>query len=689
MKSNKKQIISILAVLTMALVLSCALVACNKTDSPDAPKKEFTITFDTQGGSEVKPITIAEGATITLPRNPTKEGYIFDGWFLSDEFIEKFNATQTISSNITVYAKWKEDYYSKGLNYELINDKREYAVAGIGTCTDKELIIPSEYNAKPVTSIGKDAFFHCTGLTSVTIPDSVTSIGYSAFDGCTGLTSVTIGGSVTSIGSYAFDGCSEIASISGSSDVISKVAKQSSPKSFVGNITSGTSVMAGAFSGMTGLTSVTIPDSVTSIGDDAFYGCNNLQDIYITDIVAWCYIAGLSSLMYNGASNKKLYINNELATSITLPDGVKAISSYAFYNCTGLTSITIPDSVTSIGYESFGGCKGLTSITIPDSVTSIGSSAFYGCSNLTSVTIGNGVTSIDNSAFYNTAWYNNQPDGVVYAGKVAYDYKGIMPINTSIVLKEGTLGIGDSAFYDSTRLTSITIPDSVTSIGNYAFSYCSGLTSVTIGNGVTSIGSYAFNGCTGLTSITIPDSVTSIGEVAFNGCSKLQDIYITDIAAWCNISGLYSLMGYSSSNKKLYINNKLATSITIPNGVTSIGNYAFSYCSGLTSVTIPNSVTSIGSYAFNGCTGLTRVTIPGSVTSIGAWSFGGCKGLTSITIPDSVTSIDDYAFWDCTGLTSITFKGTIEQWNAISKGSAWEYRVPATQVVCTDGTTSI
>ena len=689
MKSNKKQIISILAVLTMALVLSCALVACNKTDSPDAPKKEFTITFDTQGGSEVKPITIAEGATITLPRNPTKEGYIFDGWFLSDEFIEKFNATQTISSNITVYAKWKEDYYSKGLNYELINDKREYAVAGIGTCTDKELIIPSEYNAKPVTSIGKDAFFHCTGLTSVTIPDSVTSIGYSAFDGCTGLTSVTIGGSVTSIGSYAFDGCSEIASISGSSDVISKVAKQSSPKSFVGNITSGTSVMAGAFSGMTGLTSVTIPDSVTSIGDDAFYGCNNLQDIYITDIVAWCYIAGLSSLMYNGASNKKLYINNELATSITLPDGVKAISSYAFYNCTGLTSITIPDSVTSIGYESFGGCKGLTSITIPDSVTSIGSSAFYGCSNLTSVTIGNGVTSIDNSAFYNTAWYNNQPDGVVYAGKVAYDYKGIMPINTSIVLKEGTLGIGGSAFYDSTRLTSITIPDSVTSIGNYAFSYCSGLTSVTIGNGVTSIGSYAFNGCTGLTSITIPDSVTSIGEVAFNGCSKLQDIYITDIAAWCNISGLYSLMGYSSSNKKLYINNKLATSITIPNGVTSIGNYAFSYCSGLTSVTIPNSVTSIGSYAFNGCTGLTRVTIPGSVTSIGAWSFGGCKGLTSITIPDSVTSIDDYAFWDCTGLTSITFKGTIEQWNAISKGSAWEYRVPATQVVCTDGTTSI
>ena len=108
MKSNKKRILFVLAILTMALVLSCALVACDKTDTPDAQKKEFTITFDTQGGSEVKPITIAEGATITLPRNPTKEGYIFDGWYLSDEFIEKFNATQTISSNITVYAKWRE-----------------------------------------------------------------------------------------------------------------------------------------------------------------------------------------------------------------------------------------------------------------------------------------------------------------------------------------------------------------------------------------------------------------------------------------------------------------------------------------------------------------------------------------------------------------------------------------------------
>ena len=189
MKSNKKRILFVLTILTMAILLSFVFVACNKTDGKvpgdkdliEPTKKEFTITFDTQGGSEVKSITIAEGETITLPSNPTKEGYVFDGWYLSDEFIEKFNATQTISSDITVYAKWKEDYYSKGLNYELINDKREYAVTGKGGCTDNDIVIPSEYNAKPVTRIGLEAFRGCTGLKSVIIPDSVTSIGDSAF----------------------------------------------------------------------------------------------------------------------------------------------------------------------------------------------------------------------------------------------------------------------------------------------------------------------------------------------------------------------------------------------------------------------------------------------------------------------------------------------------------------------------
>ena len=223
--------------------------------------------------------------------------------------------------------------------------------------------------------------------------------------------------------------------------------------------------------------------------------------------------------------------------------------------------------------------------------------------------------------------------------------------------------IKNGAFYGCTGLTSVNIPNSVTSIGNDAFRYCTGLTSVTIGNGVTSIGGSAFCGCTGLTSVTIPNSVTSIGNYAFSDCTGL-------------------------------------TSVTIPNSVTSIGNHAFSSCTGLTSViinspaimsinysgtsplegffgnqvtnyTIGNDVTSIGNYAFSGCTGMTSVTIPNSVTSIGNHAFRGCRGLTSVTIPNSVTSIGNYAFRSCTSLKDLYFDGTKAQWNNVAKGYCW------------------
>ncbi len=342
----------------MALVLSCALVACNKADGKDPSdkdlieptKKEFTITFDTQGGSEVKSITIAEGETITMPSNPTKEGYVFDGWYLSDEFIEKFNATQTISSDITVYAKWKEDYYSKGLNYELINDKREYAVTGKGGCTDNDIVIPSEYNSKPVTSIGYDAFNGCTGLTSVTIPNSVTYIGGYAFNGCTGLTSVTIGNGVTSIAGYAFYECTRLTSITIPDSV--------------------TSIGFKAFNGCTGLTRVTVGSGVTSIGDYAFQNCTGLTSIYYTgDVAGWCGISGLDNLM---GYSKTLYIGgNKVEGELTIPDSVTSIGRSAFYGCKDLTSITIPDSVTSIGSWAFNGCSNLTKIVGSSSVVSV------------------------------------------------------------------------------------------------------------------------------------------------------------------------------------------------------------------------------------------------------------------------------------------------------------------------------
>ena len=293
------------------------------------------------------------------------------------------------------------------------------------------------YNGKtyPVTGIGGSAFYGCSRLTSVTIPNSVTYIGDDAFYYCDKLTSVTIGNSVTSIGVEAFKNCSALTSV-----II--------PNSV-------TSIGQSAFSGCTGLTSVTIPNSVTRIGERAFYKCSGLTKVIVNDIAAWCNISFSGSLSNPLTYAKHLYSNeNTEITNLVIPDEVTRIKDYAFYYCSGLTSVTIPNSVTSIGSSAFYYCSGLTSVTIPNSVTSIGSSVFSGCTGLTSVTIPNSVTSIGESAFY-------------YCSGL-----------TSVTIPNSVTSIGGTAFYYCSGLTSVTIPNSVTSIGESAFYYCSGLTDI-------------------------------------------------------------------------------------------------------------------------------------------------------------------------------------------------------------------
>ena len=395
------------------------------------------------------------------------------------------------------------------------------------------------------TPTEKDWFFYglfsdCSGLTSVVIPNSVSKISVNAFSGCSALTSVTIPNSVTSIGSSAFQLCSSLVSV-----II--------PNSV-------TEIGSSAFYDCNRMTTVTIGNSVSSIGSFAFLKCHDLTSIKVES----------GNLQYDSRDNCNAIIETSSNTLII-----------------GCKNTVIPNSVTSIGDDAFQYCIGLTSITIPNGVTSIGRSAFDGCSNLTSITIPNSVISIGRDAFYGTAWYDNQPDGLVYAGKFAYEYKGEMPANTHINIMDGTIGIVGGAFQSCSGLASVTIPNSVTFIGQQAFYSCSGLSTVTIGNSVTSIGNSAFEGCSELTSVIIGNSVKSIGDDAFYGCKSLK-----------------------------FIN--------IPNSVASIGWEAFEGCSGLTSITIPNSVKSIGLSTFSGCSGLTSVTIPNSVTYIGNWAFDNC-----------------------------------------------------------------
>ena len=212
--------------------------------------------------------------------------------------------------------------------------------------------------------------------------------------------------------------------------------------------------------------------------------------------------------------------------------------------------------------------------------------------------------------------------------KASPSYKGNVVIPEEVTYMNRTrkvTTIGQYAFYECSGLTSVTIPNSVTSIGNRAFYGCTGLTSITIPNSVTGFGDDAFFGCSGLTSVTIGSSVTSIGINAFYDCSGLKKVVVSDIAAWCGIK-----FGDANANPLLYAKhlysdkNTEIKDLVIPNGVTSIGDYAFQCCSGLTSATIPNSVTIIGYVAFAGCTDLTSITIPNSVTSIGRSAFYNC-----------------------------------------------------------------
>ena len=329
----------------------------------------------------------------------------------------------------------------------------------------------------------------------------------------------------------------------------------------------------------------------------------------------------VDGIAYNKNSDgKSVYVSygGDYTGPVTIPErvtydgttySVTSIGEFAFKDCTGLTSVTIPTSVTSIGEEAFRGCTGLTSVTIPNSVTEIGYSAFGG-----------------------TPWYNNQPDGVVYIGKVAYEFKGEIASGTAINIKEGTVSISGYAFYGCTGLTSITIPNSVTSIGEFAFSGCTGLSSVTIPSSVTEIGWSAFRGCAGLTSVTIPNSVTEIGWSAFEGCTALTSV--TFNATNCKSPG---------RTYEAWFQDCPLTSLVIGNDVKSIPSCLAYYQTRLTTVTIPNSVISIGWYAFVGCTGLTSVTIPNSVTSIGGSAFSGCTGLKKIY---SLNPVPPVIYWD-------------------------------------------
>ena len=540
-------------------------------------------------------------------------------------YLSQEDNTVSVSYKGNSYSDYSNEYYGNVvIPTSVAYNGTTFSVTSIGDyaffdCTSLASIeIPNS-----VTSIGDSAFYGCKGLTSIVIPSSVTSIGNDAFHNCTGLTSIEIPNSVTSIGNYAFSGCTGLTSIE-------------IPNSITG-------IGSGTFSGCTGLTSIVLPNSVTSMGNSAFHGCSGL-------------------------------------TSIVIPNSVTSIDNRTFLGCKGLTSIMIPNSVTSIGDSTFYGCKGLTSIVIPNSVTSIGNHAFYGCNGLTSIVIPNSVTKISDRTFY-----------------------GCTSL-TSIEFPNSLKSIGNRAFYGCTSLTSIEIPNSVKSIGDGAFSNCTGKATIhcdlgpwligskfdviEIGEEVTTIGNSAFANYIYLTNIIVPNSITSVGRSAFKGCTNLQynerdnALYIGNDNNPCvvliktkdkEIETCYIDKNCKVIYERAFSNCKNLTKIEIPNSVMNIGHYAFSDCPKLhfnekgnalylgntdnpyvsliktksfniSSCDIDKNCKFVHDGAFKDCEKLMRIIIPSKMISIGDSVFSGCKLRDIQVLNETPSSITETSF---------------------------------------------
>ena len=536
----------------------------------------------------------------------------------------------------------------------------------------KDVVIPDSLGGYPVTKIWDHAFYG-KHISSVTIPGSVTSIGRDAFS-YNQLTSVIIPDGVASIDGYAFS-CNQLTSVS-IPDSVSSIdmgvfAYNNLTRVYIPD--SVKSIGDYAFNDNQ-LTFVTIPGSVTSIGSTAFinnqeksadltiYGVKGSAAQTYADSNYYTFAEIPVGFSYTVTSDGEAIItgySSDAPKDVVIPADlggypVTSIGNLAFY-LKGLTSLSIPDSVKNIGIRAFED-NWLTHVTIPNSVTSIGNYAFF-INRLSSVNIPNGVTSIGYDAFARNYLSSvTIPDSVTSIGSEAFAYNSL----TSVIIPGGVTSIGSNAFeYDINQKNPayLTIYGVIGSAAQtYAESYNHTFVggpaeefSYTVTNGeakiteynsavhrdvvipgklggypVTSIGDHSFENKL-LTSVIIPDSVTSIGDHAF----------ASNRLTFVSIPGNVKSIG-----KNAFQRNQL-NSVTIPNGLTSIEDDVFA-SNYIESVTIPDSVTSIGQRAFYSNL-LTSITIPDSVTSIGYWAFVYNK-LKTVTIPGSVTSIGEGAF---------------------------------------------
>ena len=437
-----------------------------------------------------------------------------------------------------------------------------------------------------------------------------------------------------------------------------------------------TSIGVRAFEGRSDLTYLSIPWSVKSIGEYAFIDCGSRITVNIADPESWCEMELGNEHSSPLSSAGKVLVHDIETTRIDIPEGVTSIGNFTFYQCRCIKSLTIPSSVVFIGSSTFEDCTDLTSVTLNEGLESIGGSSFEGCTGLSSITIPSTVSEISINAFNRCTNLNNvtslikSPFPIDYSAFCTYD-------TATLTVPKGTKSVyqNTAGWRNFSRITDGTSSNEFSKSGiNYIVtssntvavkSIDSYLKSVdipsSVSNGgssyqVTALAERSFEGRSNVTYLVIPSTITSIGEYAFIDCGSNMEVNIKNLSAWCNVTLGNEHSSPLSSAKTLHVDGVAVKNLTIPNGVSSISNYAFYQCRCITSLTIPTSVTSIGSSTFEDCTGLTSLTLNEGLRSIGGSAFEGCTGLSAITIPSTVSEILINAFQRCSKLNKITSK---------------------------------
>lgn len=556
------------------------------------------------GCNALESVSVAEGNGVYATRNGILYG-VADGALTALFFCplncNGNNGTVTVPNSVK--AIWANAFYSnKGVK------KVQFDGAINGALT-----------------IGDQAFYACSALQEITLPEGLTEIGSNMFNGCTALKSVVIPSTVEAIGQAAFGGCSALTGVT--------FTEGTKPLVFGKEGTGYASQASAVFYGCTSLQTLTLPDRITQIGPYAFAAAA------LTSVNIPKNLTSINRYAFNGCASLE---------SVTFPENcaVTQILSNAFDNCSALTEIDLTKAtkLTKLEQYAFRYCRALTSVKLPADLKTIDIGVFTGCSKLASV-----------------------------------DFTAATALET----------IGNNAFQQCSALTSVTIPASVTSIGSYTFQYCSVLNSVTFADGsnLSSIGSYAFANtalksfafpetenpitlptqygclfsyCTQLTSLYISKSITSLVDI-LNDCKSIKTITVSADSEYYKVQDGALILLNPTGNKIELAYEQLSGEYTIPEGITTIGDYAFAKQSQLTSIVLPASLTTIQRYAFQQCNMLKTVKFAdgSALESVGERAFASCGQLTEIAFPANDVAMGDSVFQYCYSLKSATLPKSI------------------------------